>query len=118
MRWAHLKVMLGASTADLDLRDLSIDRVTLETGGSALAIHLPRAGAVTLQISGGSVTVHLPVGGAVQVGNEMKLGEVNVKAAGLMSDEPAQHWATPDFVEGPDALTVVIKGGLGTVNVK
>ena len=83
-----------------------------------LAVQLPRAGAVLLHISGGSTTLHLPVGAAVQIRSEIKLGEVKVTAAGLVADEAAQQWASPDFVEGPDAMTVVLKGGLGTVNVQ
>lgn len=114
--WQQIRLMLGASEAMLDLRDLRVADLLLETGGTTLDAHLPERGQVALQISGGEATLHVPADVPVAIASEIRLGEVQVDT-GLITEEDGARWVTPGYVDGMDALHIDLKGGLGKVRV-
>ncbi len=115
--WAQIRLTLGASRATVDCTGLVVENLALEVGRTALDVVLPRRGAVSLQMSGGRVNLRVPAGVPAQVFNDVLLGQVIVDEGHFTADETRETFATPDFVAGPEALHLTLKGGLGTIEV-
>ena len=84
----QLDVSAGAVTADLDLRDLALGRVTVQSGVSRLAVRLGDPAAevpVDLQLSTGLVDLYLPATATVEVRVD-GLSQDNFGDAGLTRD--------------------------------
>jgi hypothetical protein len=84
----QLDVSAGAVTADLDLRDLALGRVSFQSGVSRLAVRLGDPAAevpVDLQLSTGLVDLYLPATATVEVRVD-GLSQDNFGDAGLRRD--------------------------------
>ena len=88
----QVDVSAGAVTADLDLRQLNLRKVSVQSGVSRLAVRLGDPAAevpVDLQLSTGLVDLYLPKSATVEVRVE-GLSVDNFRAAGLTHD--ADRW--------------------------
>jgi hypothetical protein len=84
----QLDVSAGAVTADLDLRDLALRRVNVQSGVSRLAVRLGDPAAevpIDLQLSTGLVDLYLPATATVEVRVD-GLSQDNFGDAGLRRD--------------------------------
>ncbi len=114
--WQRLHLMLGAALAAVDLRALAVQDAVIEVGGTTLQARLPASGSFLLQVSGGRTTVIIPAGAAVEIESEIKLGDVQVDEIHFQPDASGMRWqAAGDGTRAP--LTLMLKGGLGTVEV-
>lgn len=115
--WTHLRLALGASRAAVDCRALAVETLVLEAGRTVLDVILPGRGDVSLQMSGGYVTLHVPRAVPVRVLNDVLIGQVIVDEGHFTASETRETFTTPDFVDGPEALRLALKGGLGTIEI-
>ncbi len=108
----------GASHTELDLTDLCVRDLRVQTGASSTAITMPaHAGATQARIESGaaSVRVRIPDSVAARISGTMGLGALNVnerrfprRGAGYESD---------DYATAANRLDLRVEGGVGSVQV-
>ncbi len=116
--WQHLRIEAASSQVELDLGALEVERLVLECGAATLEARLPRRGDVSLQVSGGRSVLVVPAGTPAAITSLIRLGEPVVDPAHFVPGAQAGSWATPGFSDGPAALYITLKGGLGQVEVR
>jgi hypothetical protein len=101
----------GAVTADLDLRDLNVRGVTVQSGVSRLALRLGEPAtevAVDLQVSTGFIDLYLPRAAAVEVKVD-GLSTDNFDDQGLSPD--GEFWRADGTSAGRYAIRIRTSGG-------
>ncbi len=114
-----LWVQCGASTNDLDLGDLRLADLHLETGASETRILLPRAaGATTMRIGAGAATVRIsvPQGVAIRMTTTMALGHASVDTRRFPPS--GTGYASPDWTTATNRVDIAFEGGLGSLFVE
>jgi hypothetical protein len=114
----EMKVELAAGRADLELGDLSLTTLDVETGASEVTLDLTGTWHDDLDVnisSGvGEVTVRLPGSVCVRVGVEAGLGEV--RTGGLTKD--GNTYVNDACGESDVTLRIDISTGVGAVNLE
>lgn len=114
----EMKVELAAGRADLELGDLSLTTLDVETGASEVTLDLSGTWQDDLDVnisSGvGEVTVRLPGSVCVRVGVEAGLGEV--RTGGLTKD--GNTYVNDACGESDVTLRIDISTGVGAVNLE
>jgi len=113
-----LRVDGGASRAVLDLRDLRVRNLELQTGASETRVLLPRAaGATTVKAQAGvaSLTFEVPQGVAARIRTRIGLGSAQID---LTRFPPTSvGYESTDFATAANRVELAIDGGLGSVRV-
>ena len=113
-----LRVDAGASRAMLDLRDLRVRSLELQTGASETRVLLPRAaGSTTVKAQAGaaSLTFEVPQGVAARIRSRMALGSAQIDQARFPASSGG--YESPDFTTAVNRVEINIEGGLGSVRV-
>lgn len=113
-----LRVDCGASRAILDLRDLRVRSLELQTGASETRVLLPRvAGATTVKAQAGaaSLTFEVPQGVAARIRSRMALGSAQIDQARFPASSGG--YESPDFETATNRVEINVEGGLGSVRV-
>lgn len=108
----------GASEARLDLTDLKVTDLRLQTGASSTRLALPaRAGWTRAQISSGvaSVRISVPAGVAARIRGAMGVGSLSVDQARFPNRAGA--FESPDFETATNRVELEVEGGAGSVVV-
>lgn len=108
----------GASRAVLDLRDLRLRKLELETGASETRVLLPRsAGRTTVKAQAGvaSLTFEVPQGVAARIRSRMALGSSQIDQSRFPPSSVG--YESPDFETAVNRVEITIDGGLGSVRV-
>ena len=137
---ADMTLEAVAGSSQLDLRNLSLDSLTLTanagdielllpggdydahliTNAGSTEITLPENGrhAINLEVNAGSVTLHLPSGMALHVKVDRALGSFSASNAGLHQVEGQENvWQTAGYANAQDRLDLTIHLSLGSVTV-
>lgn len=114
-----LSVEAGASSIDIDLRDVQATHVELSTGASSSNVTLPARGASFLDVESGaaSVNIRVPEATAARIRVEEGVSAINVDTSRfprLSSD----LYQSADFDTAVDRAEINIESGLGSVTVK
>ena len=108
----------GASRAVLDVRDLRVRSLELQTGASETRVLLPRAaGATTVRAQAGaaSLTFEVPQGVAARIRSRMALGSAQIDQARFPPSSGG--YESPDYATAANRVEITIEGGLGSVRV-
>jgi hypothetical protein len=108
----------GASDTRLDLTDLRVTDLRLQTGASSTRLALPaRGGWTRVHISSGaaSVRVTVPAGVAARIRGSMGVGSLDVDQARFPRRGGAYESA--DFETATNRVELDIEGGVGSVTV-
>lgn len=110
-----LTVRLGAGQADLDLAELNLQELDLNTGASGVNLNLAGDWSADLdaEVRGGvgELTVRLPADVAVRVNVEQGLGDVN---AGELTEQQG-FLVNEAYGETDATLNLDIESGVGTI---
>jgi hypothetical protein len=115
VRWEDVVLRVGGTSSRVDLRDLTVDKVELDTGASDTTIILgERTRAVVVKISGGAANVVLRVPGSASVrvhtqgpmASSYPVGFARVK--GNLFDEQWERLST----SGTTEIDVSVDGGM------
>jgi len=114
-----LTIEAGASTFDIDLKDTLAARVELKIGASTVSVTMPARGASQLDIEGGAATfnVRVPDGVAARINTSESFVSLNVDTA-RFPESGSGVYQSPNFDSASDRVTIVVKAGVGSVNVK
>lgn len=112
-------VEAGASTFDIDLKDTLASRLELKVGASTVNVTMPAHGVSELDIEGGAATfnVRIPEGVSARVNTVEGFVSLHVDE-GRFPQAASGLYESANFDMAPDRVLIVIKAGVGTVNVK
>jgi hypothetical protein len=115
----ELTLKTGASSAEVDLTDLKVARLRIETGASRSTVRLP-AGAgyteATVQAGAAQITIIVPEGVAARIREDVGLASVRVdtfrfpKADGL--------YESTGFDTASNRVELHVQGGVASVEVR
>ncbi len=114
-----LIVEAGASSLNIDLRDVLATRVELKTGASSSNVVMPARGASLLDVEAGaaSVNVRVPEATAARIRVKEGVTSINVDTNRFPRLE-AGLYQSAGFDTAADRTEINIESGLGSVSVK
>ena len=107
----------GASRSRLDLGELQLRSLRLQTGASETTVRLPRhAGETRVRAEAGAaqLTFEVPSGVAVKIRSRMALGSTHVDASVPRSGD---GWESPDYAGAENRVEMDLGGGVGQIRV-
>jgi hypothetical protein len=113
-----LKIDSGASASVIDLSDLNVSDVDIDTGASSTELTLPaNAGATSVKIDSGaaSVKVKVPAGVAAKIRIKSGLAGINVDARFPKIDSGLYQSA--DYATAANRADIAIETGVGAVDI-
>lgn len=114
-----LDIDSGASASVLDLTDLQVTDLNVETGASSAEITLPAHASLTrVQISSGvsAVKVCIPEGVAARIRTQTGLAAVNVNPNRFPS-QGGGIYQSPDFTTADNRIELEVESGVGAVDI-
>jgi len=114
----RLRFKTGASQTFLDLSELQVNELRLETGASSSELTLPaRAGYTRVEIEAGvgSVTVRFPAGLAGRIHVRGGVTAINIDAGRF--PRQGEFYESAGFESAPNRAEVFIQAGVGSVQV-
>lgn len=115
----RLDVNSGASETDLDLHDLKLSELNLDTGASSSKITLPaQAGHTSVRIDSGaaSVSIRVPEGVAARIQLERGLSGLRIDTRRFPGH--GNYYVSPDFEQAANRADIHIKTGVGSIEVQ
>jgi len=113
-----LRLEGGASKATLDLADLQVTTLKVQTGASRTRIVLPRdveRCAVKIEAGAAQVTVEVADGVAATIRSQMGLGSSSIDEQRF--PRTAHGWESPDYATAPHTVDIDVTGGVGSVRI-
>ncbi len=113
-----LKCETGASKSVLDLRDLKVSELKLETGASATEVTLPaNAGYTRVKVQAGAarVDIRVPGGVAARVKASGALASVNVDETRFPGFD--NRYQSPDYETAANKVDIDVETGVGAVTI-
>ena len=115
----ELTLRTGASSAEVDLTDLKVTRLRIETGASRFTVHLPaRAGytEATVQARAAQITIIVPQGVAARIREDVGLASVRVDTSRF--PEAGGLYESIGFDTASNRVELHVQGGVANVEVK
>jgi hypothetical protein len=113
-----LRIQGGANRSMLDLRELKVRRLELQTGASETRVVLPRAaGHPDVKTSHGaaSLLIEVPAGVAARIRTRMAIGQTRVDETRF--PRTADGYESPDFATATNRVDIDAEGGVGSLTV-
>jgi len=113
-----LRVESGAASSTIDLTDLQVRTLELQTGASDSRVLLPRAaGATTMRARSGaaSLTIQVPVGVGARVRSRMTVGSTVVDP--VRFPRTIDGYESPDYATAQNRVDIDIEGGVGSLRI-
>jgi hypothetical protein len=113
-----LTVEAGASSLNIDLKDVFASRIELKTGASSSNVTVPARGVSLLDIDAGaaSVNIRVPEATAARIRVEEGVNSVNVDTNRFPRLDSGFYQST-GYDTAPDRADINIEAGLGSVTV-
>ncbi len=114
-----LVVEAGASSLNIDLRDVLATHIQLKTGASSSNMVMPARGVSLLEVEAGaaSVNVRVPEATAARVRMKEGVSSINVDTNRFPRLDSGLY-QSPGYDTAADRAEIVIEAGLGSVSVK
>jgi hypothetical protein len=116
----NLKIDSGASSSTLDLTDLKVVDLDIDTGASSTEVTLPaNAGNTRVDIDSGasSLNLHIPTGVAARIRIKSGIASINVD----LNRFPRQDgglYQSADYATAANRADITIDTGVGSVEIK
>lgn len=109
----------GASSLNLDLRDVLATRVELKTGASSSNVTMPAHGASYLKVEAGaaSVNIRIPEMTAARIRVEQGVGSVDVDTSRFPRLDSG-FYQSADYDGATDRAEIHVGSGMGSVSVR
>jgi hypothetical protein len=114
-----LIVETGASSVNMDLRDVPATHLELKTGASSSSVTMPARGVSLLNVEAGvaSVNVRVPEATAARIRVKQEVNSVNVDTNRFPRLDSGLY-QSPDYDSSADRADINIEAGLGSVTVR
>lgn len=116
----NLELHTGASETELNLGELSVDELRVETGASATRITLPEQAGftrATIKAGAASVEIQLPQGVAGRIHVESGLAGIKVDTRRFLP-RGDKDYESPDYAGAANRAEISIETGVGSVEVR
>ncbi len=113
-----LQMKTGASDARLDLTEVRVTELSLETGASSTEVHLPAHTDLTrVSVEGGvaSVRIHVPAGVAARIRSDSGLVDFRVDQERF--PRTGDYYQSPDYDEAEHKVDLHVEMGVGSVKI-
>jgi hypothetical protein len=112
-----LDLETGANQSVVDLREVRVTRLNVQTGASSTDITLPASGYVTAEahVGAAEMKMRVPQGVAGRVRSQSGLAEINVDRNRFPYLNGV--YESPDFGSNPNRVDITIEAGVGKVSV-
>ncbi|SRR6266508_2028339 len=114
---AALDVRSGASTGRLELEELLVTELTLETGASHTDLVLPRRGQSTARLQAGAAQVWIRIPTGVAAAIRVRRGLAAIRVDTSRFPQTADGYRSPDFDSAPNRVDLEIEAGAAEVTV-
>jgi hypothetical protein len=114
-----LRFETGAGNAELDLSDLQVTDLKLETGASATTVTLPaRAGHTHVDVEAGvaSVQIKVPAEVAARIQTQSGLASINVDRERF--PKQAGAYRSPDYDSAEHKVDIHVEAGVGSIEIR
>ncbi len=114
-----LRLDTGASRATIDLYDLLVRRLDLQSGASETRIRLPAAAgltAVRTQTGVASLTLDIPPGVGARIRSGMAISRLVVDESRF--PRTPGGYESPGLASAPNRIDIDVQGGVGTVTIR
>lgn len=114
----ELEFKTGACESNIDLTDLDVKSVRLETGASATRMTLPaRAQHTSVTVQAGLASINLFVPSGVSARIQVKSGLTGVKIDTRRFPMSGGYYESPDFGSALNQVEIVAEAGMGSIEV-
>jgi hypothetical protein len=113
-----LDIDSGASTAAIDLHDLKVTALDLDTGASTTDLTLPAgAGETRVKVDAGAATlhIHIPVDVAAQI--HVESGMASIRVGDRFPKIGNNLYLSPDYATATNRADITIETGMTTVEI-
>jgi hypothetical protein len=109
---------IGAVKATLDLRDMKLTNLDLDTGASETQIFLPALGrfSVDLDCGAASVVVTIPEGLSARIRSTVVAGDLSIDKNRF--PRSGNYYQSPDFDSAPNTVGMTIDAGAASIKIK
>jgi len=114
----RLRLQVGACQADINLRDLKVDELRLESGAADVRVQLPAAAGHTrasVKAGAASVVVVVPEGVAARIRATVAIGSFSTDTRRF--PRVGGEYISPDYGAAANKVDLTIEGGVGSVVV-
>jgi hypothetical protein len=109
----------GAGEARLDLSDLLVTGLEMETGASSTTLMLPaHAGYTRVKIAAGAAAVDIRVPDGVAVRLRTQSGLASIKVDSSRFPGTGNFYQSPQYDTAPNKIDMDVEAGVGSVNVR
>jgi hypothetical protein len=114
-----LDIDTGASDNKLDLSEIKLDKLDLDTGASSTAIILPKAGGhsrVEISCGAASVTIEIPEGVAADIRSESGLADISIDEHRF--PRSGNHYKSPNYDSAANKVDIRLETGVSSIKVR
>ncbi len=114
----QLRFQLGACQADLDLSELDVGDLSVESGAADTRVRLPAAAGMThasIKTGAASTRVNVPEGVGARITATMAIGTLDID--GRRFPRSGSEYLSPDYATAANKIDLHIEGGVGEVRV-
>jgi hypothetical protein len=113
----HLEVDSGASRADLELSDLSVEELVVSSGASETSITVPAKGRTSARVKAGAASVRVRVPERTAARIVSRGGLASTKVDEVRFPRSGSEYRSSDFDEAEDRVDLDIEAGAASVEV-
>lgn len=114
-----LEFHTGAGESDINLNDLDVKSVLLETGASASRMTLPAQAQFTkVVVKAGMASVNMDVPRGVAARIEVKAGMAGVNVDTSRFPKTGTHYLSPDYETATNKVEIFVETGMGSVEIR
>ena len=114
----QLHLHTGACEAKLDLSDLKVTDLTIETGASATDVRLPQNAGMTrvvMKSGAADIKLHVPQGVAASIRESSGLSGIKVNTARFVQN--GHTYLSADYDSAANKVEISYEGGVGSVEI-
>jgi hypothetical protein len=115
----HLDFRTGAGESRIDLTDLKVEELRLQTGASSTVVDLPgRAGFTRVSVSGGlaSIKLRVPEGVAARISASGGLADISVDRERF--PRQGRFYQSPNYETAENKVEIRAETGLGSLSIR
>ncbi len=114
-----LDVKSGASEIDLDLENLKVVELSVDTGASSTTVTVPAAaGFSTVSIKGGMAALKVVVPQGVAVRIQLQTGMMGVQVDESRFPKSGDVYESLDYLNATNKVELRFEGGMGSVDIR
>jgi hypothetical protein len=113
-----LTLNVGANQSTLDLRDLTLNDLKLETGASDTHVILPARGRYRADFDLGAASLEVTVPDGLSARIRASVGMAGVSVDETRFPRNGSYYQSPDFDDAPNAVDMTIDAGAASIKVR